>query len=179
MAHKTSIERSRVADFMFSDTRLSWLWLVIRLYLAYEWFSAGIHKVTDPAWVGSDAGPAIMGFLNGALAKTGGAHPAVQSWYGWFIENIAIPNHFLLSHLVAFGEVFVALGLFLGVFTGLAAFFGATMNFNFLFAGTTSINPQLLILEILLILAWRTAGWIGADRYILPWLDKKCRSIKK
>jgi len=163
-----ALRSSRSLGSIFSDTRYAWLWLVMRLYLAYEWFGAGWHKVTDTAWVGSEAGTAITGFLNGALAKTGGAHPAVQPWYAWFVEHVALPNATLFSYLVAFGEVFVAVGLLVGAFTGLAAFFGATMNFNFLFAGTTSINPQMLLFEILIIAAWKTAGHYGLDRFILP-----------
>ena len=44
------------------------------------------------------------------------------------------------------------------------------MNFNYLLAGTVSTNPILGILGILLILAWRVAGYYGADRYLLPLL---------
>jgi thiosulfate dehydrogenase [quinone] large subunit len=39
---------------------------------------------------------------------------------------------------------------------------------NYLLAGSVSINPILFLLELLLILAWRTAGWWGLDRFILP-----------
>lgn len=41
---------------------------------------------------------------------------------------------------------------------------------RFLFAGTTSINPLLLLIELFLVLAWRNAGWLGLDRWLLPWL---------
>jgi thiosulfate dehydrogenase [quinone] large subunit len=58
----------------------------------------------------------------------------------------------------------------LGLFTGIAAFFGAFLNMNFLLAGTVSVNPILLILQLFLILAWRIAGWIGLDRLLLPLL---------
>src|SRR3989344_3792586 len=58
--------------------------------------------------------------------------------------------------------------LLLGLFTGPVALLGAFMNLNYLFAGTVSINPIMLVLQLLLILAWRTAGWLGLDRYLLP-----------
>jgi hypothetical protein len=35
---------------------------------------------------------------------------------------------------------------------------------------TTSTNPVLAILGVLLILAWKNAGYIGLDRYLLPLL---------
>ncbi len=60
------------------------------------------------------------------------------------------------------------LALILGLFTGLAALAGATMNFNFMLAGTASTNPVLFVLAILLILAWKVAGRIGLDRWVLP-----------
>ena len=44
------------------------------------------------------------------------------------------------------------------------------MNLNYLFAGTVSINPLLFLIQLFLVLAWRTAGWYGLDRYILPYL---------
>ena len=42
------------------------------------------------------------------------------------------------------------------------------MNLNYLLAGTVSTNPVLGIIAILVILAWRIAGYYGVDRYLLP-----------
>jgi thiosulfate dehydrogenase [quinone] large subunit len=58
--------------------------------------------------------------------------------------------------------------LILGLFTGIAAFFGGFMNWNFMMAGSASTNPVLFTLSILLVLAWKTAGWWGLDRFLLP-----------
>jgi thiosulfate dehydrogenase [quinone] large subunit len=44
------------------------------------------------------------------------------------------------------------------------------MNMNYMLAGAVSINPILLFLELLLILAWRVAGYLGADFALLPFL---------
>ncbi len=70
--------------------------------------------------------------------------------------------------MVAWGELLVGIALILGAFTGIAAFFGAFMNMNFLLAGAVSTNPILLLGQLFLILAWRVAGWLGLDRYLLP-----------
>ena len=48
------------------------------------------------------------------------------------------------------------------------AFFGALMNMSFLLAGTVSTNPVLFFAGILLILAWKNAGYLGVDRLLLP-----------
>lgn len=164
----TQIPESGVSKALFADTRLSWLWLIVRVYVGWQWLEAGWGKVTNPVWVGPNAGKALSGFLQGALSKTDGLHPDVQSWYADFLTNFVIPNVSAFSHTVAFGEVLIGIALILGAFTGIAAFFGAFMNMNFLLAGTVSTNPVLFLGELFLILAWRTAGWIGVDRYLLP-----------
>src|SRR5438874_13832527 len=51
-----------------------------------------------------------------------------------------------------------------------AATGGLLMNMAFLLTGTTSTNPVLAILGVLLILAWKNADYIGLDRYLLPLL---------
>ena len=159
---------------LFGDWRWSWIWLIIRLYVGYEWLVAGWDKIINPAWVGANAGTALSGFLNNSISLTTGAHPAVQAWYAAFLRFAILPIAGFWSYVVAFGEVLVGLGLILGVFTGIAAFFGFFMNLNYLLAGSVSTNPVLLFLSIFLVLAWKTAGWWGLDRWILidlgtPW----------
>ena len=135
---------------------------------------AGWGKITNPAWVGAQAGTALTGFVNGALAKTTGAHPDVQSWYAAFLKITVLPHTGTWTYVVAFGETLVGIGLILGAFTGIAALFGIFMNLNYLMAGSVSINPVLLVISIFLVLAWKTAGWWGLDRWLLsalgtPW----------
>ena len=166
----TQIPEPAISRFVFADTRLSWLWLIVRLYVGYEWLMAGWAKVQSPMWVGSKSGVAIQGFVMGALKKSAGEHPDVYGWYATFLHNFVLPHASQFAVVVAYGELFVGIALIIGLFTGIAAFFGAFMNMNYLFAGTVSINPGLFLLELLLILAWRVAGYLGLDRYVLPLL---------
>lgn len=163
-----TVHEPQLSRTLFADTRRSPLWALLRVYVGYEWLSAGIEKAGSPVWVGAQAGTAVGGFLKGALAKTGGDHPSVQGWYAWFIEHVALPNAALFSYLVTFGEIAVGIALILGLFTGIAAFFGGLMNANYLLAGTVSTNPLLFILATWLVLGWRVAGWLGVDRWLLP-----------
>lgn len=162
------------AQTLFGDWRWAWIWLIIRLYIGYEWLLAGWDKVINPNWVGHSAGNALTGFLNNSISLTTGAHPAVQPWYAAFLKAVILPAAGFWSYVVAFGELLVGLGLVLGLFTGIAAFFGFFMNMNYLLAGSVSTNPVLLFLSIFLVLAWKTAGWWGLDRWVLvdlgtPW----------
>lgn len=166
----TELPEPYISKFFFADTRAGWIWLVLRVYLGWQWLEAGYEKILNPVWVGPNAGGAVKGFVMGALQKTAGEHPDVSGWYALWLKDVVLPNAGLFSHMVAFGEVAVGLGLILGLFTGIAAFFGATMNMNYLFAGTVSLNPIMVLIELFLILAWRVAGWVGLDRWVLPML---------
>lgn len=157
---------------IFRDKRFAILWTILRIWLGYEWISAGIEKISNPAWVGSKAGVAITGFLKGALAKATGDHPLVQGWYANFIQSVALPNAKVFSYLVAYGEVLVGISLILGALTIVGLLAGAFMNLNYMLAGTTSTNPNLYTAAILLMAAGANAYLFGLDRFILPKLSK-------
>lgn len=59
-----------VAKSLFSDTRWAWIWLILRLYVGWEWLSGGWGKLNNPAWTGDQAGTPLTGFVNGALRFT-------------------------------------------------------------------------------------------------------------
>jgi thiosulfate dehydrogenase (quinone) large subunit len=169
-----SIEDPPVARALFGNVRWAWLWLILRLYAGWQWSQAGWEKLHDPLWTGGKAGTALTGFVTSALTKASGDHPDVQSWYAWFLQNVVLPNAHVWSFLVSWGEFLVGVALILGIFTGIAALFGGFMNMNYLLAGTVSTNPILFLVAMLLILAWKTAGWWGLDRWVLqalgtPW----------
>ena len=158
------LQEPRWARFLFASTAAAWLWLVVRLYLASVFVPAGWDKVTSGEWVFGDGSP-IQGMVSGAMASEG-----TPVWYVWFLENIVVPNAGLFATLVALGEFAVGLGLLVGLLTGIAAFGGVFLNANFILAGVLGTNPLLVILGSLLMLAWRNAGWIGLDRWFMPWI---------
>ena len=166
----TQIPEPAIARFLFADTRLAWFWLIVRVYAGWQWLQAGLEKWGQPAWTGSNAGAAMTGFVNGALAKTSGDHPDVNSIYAGFLQMFVLPYAAAWSWAITVGEILVGVGLIVGCLTGIAAFFGGLMNINYLFAGTVSTNPLLFVLAIGLVLAWRVAGWYGLDRWVLPYL---------
>jgi thiosulfate dehydrogenase [quinone] large subunit len=180
----TQIEEPAIAKFLFADTRMAWFWLIVRLYVGWQWLVAGTEKLTgynidfghwaDKAtcrWVFSaHDGLGLTFFVKSAIAQTAGAHPAVQGWYASFLQTFVLPYTGFWAYVVTFGEILVGLGLIFGVLTGIAAFFGVFMNMNFMLAGAVSINPIIGGLALFLVLAWRIAGYWGADRYLLPLL---------
>jgi thiosulfate dehydrogenase (quinone) large subunit len=166
------IQDPPIARFLFQGTIAAWLWLAVRIYVGYEFLEAGWHKFTDPAWT-DGSGQGILGFWTRAVAVPAApAKPLITfDWYRNFLQFLIDTNSAgWFGYVIVFGELAVGIGLILGAFVGLAAAGGLLMNMAFLLAGTTSTNPVLAILGVLLILAWKNAGYIGLDRFLLPLL---------
>ncbi|MFO7274449.1 MAG: DoxX family protein [Bacillota bacterium] len=164
-----TIQDPPFARYLFDNTASAWIWLLARLYLGWQWLQAGWHKVTDPAWM--NGGTALKGYWTRAIAiPDPPAKPAITyGWYRDFLTFLLEGGHYTwFAKLIAVGEVLVGVALILGLLTGFAAFFGAFMNFNFMLAGSASTNPVLFTLAILLLMAWKVAGYWGVDRYLLP-----------
>jgi thiosulfate dehydrogenase [quinone] large subunit len=145
------------------------LWLILRLYLGYTWLTSGLEKFKNPAW--TQTGQALRGFWERAVAvPEAPARPLIAfEWYRSFLQSLLNAQAYTwFAKLITAGELLIGVALILGAFVGIAAFAGAFLNWNFMMAGTASINPLMFVLTILLILAWKTAGWIGLDRWLLP-----------
>ena len=154
--------------WLMNNARAAWLWLPLRLWLGYKWIDSSLHKINNPAWV--QGGEALKGFWTGAIAiPAQGRPPITFDWYRSFIQSLLDASAYRwFAPLVAYGELLVGIGLILGAFTGIAAFFGGFMNWNFMMAGSASSNPIFFIIAIGLILAWKVSGYIGLDYYLLP-----------
>ena len=158
--------------FLFSNTRAGIFWLPIRVFVGFAWLEAGWHKFTDPAWVGEEAGTAIRGYWERAVAVPDEGRPAITyEWYRDFLQMLLDNGaESWMTYAITFGEIAVGVGLILGILTGFAAFFGALMNMSFLLAGSASTNPIMFTLAVGIMLAWKVAGYYGVDRYLLPML---------
>src|SRR5665648_211960 len=105
-----TIKQSRFAYFFTTSTASAPLWLIVRLYLGYEFLMAGWAKVANAAWFGTGAGAALTGFVQGAVAKTVGAHPDVYQWYASFLQSSVLPHVMIWSNAVVVGEIMIGLG---------------------------------------------------------------------
>jgi thiosulfate dehydrogenase [quinone] large subunit len=162
---------------LLNDRRASLLWLPLRIWLGYQWFEAALHKVQNPAW--TQTGEALKGFWSSAVAIPESGKPAITfDWYRSFLQAMLDAQAYTwFAKLVAYGELLIGIALILGAFTGIAAFFGGFMNWNFMMAGSASTNPLLFVAAVSLILAWKVSGYLGADYVLLrflgtPWHGK-------
>lgn len=165
-----------VVEKLFTSTRYAGFWFVVRLWLGLQWFDAGWHKVTGSGWMWWDHGTSIKAFWERVIVVPATGKPTITfDWYREFLLlllNNGSAEWF--GSLIALGETAIGLGLILGAFTGIAAFFGVVMNANFMLAGTTSTNPVLGFIGGTVLFAYRVAGHWGLDRWILsvlgtPW----------
>lgn len=162
------IKEPRIVEWLLNDPRAAWVWLIPRLWLGYRWIDAALHKVGNPAW--TQTGEALKGFWLGATAIPESGRPAIAfDWYREFLQMLLNAEAYTwFGKVIAYGELLVGIALIVGAFTGIAAFFGAFMNWNFMLAGSASTNPVLFTIAIGLVLAWKVSGLVGADRVLLP-----------
>jgi thiosulfate dehydrogenase (quinone) large subunit len=160
------------ARFLFRSTRSSLIWLIVRLWLGWQWLDAGWQKATGPAsWLSHSAG--LQGFV--ASADSSWAHRA-QAYghpevaYGWYVGLLNdVGRHAqVVSVAVTLSELAVGVGLLLGCLTGIAAAGGIALNLIYITSGSAGPNGVFILLGILLLAAWRVAGYLGADYFILP-----------
>jgi thiosulfate dehydrogenase [quinone] large subunit len=145
------------------------LWLPIRVWLGYQWLTAGLHKLESASWIST--GTALQGYWTNATAiPATGTAPIHYAWYRSFLEFLLNSGSYVwFAKLISIGEFMVGVALILGIFTGFAAFFGGFMNFNYMLAGSLSVNPLLMAVAILILLAWKVSGYFGVDYFLIPW----------
>jgi thiosulfate dehydrogenase [quinone] large subunit len=164
------IEDPPLARKLLGDSRAGWLWLIPRVWLGYMWLEAGIGKLTNPAW--TVTGEALKGFWTSAVAIPDTGRPAIAfAWYRAFLQFLLDSGTYTwFAKLIVAGELLIGIALVLGAFTGIAAFMGGFLNWNYMMAGSASVNPVYFVIAIALILAWKVAGAIGLDHFLLPLL---------
>ena len=165
----TVVHDPPLAQFLFSDIRMAWFWLILRVWLGYGWLTSGWGKFSNPAWTSGDA---LKGFWTGAVQVPESGRPAIAyDWYRLFLQWLLnIEAYTWFAKVVMVGEVTVGILLILGALTGIAAFVGGFMNWNFIMAGSASTNGMMMLVAMLLILAWKVAGYYGLDHWLLPLL---------
>lgn len=163
---------------LFNSVSAAWLWLPLRIWLGWRWIDSSLRKIDNPAWV--QTGDALKGFWSGVVVVPAEGRPPIAfDWYRGFIQYLLDAQAYTwFAKIVAYGELLIGIALIVGAFTGIAAFFGAFMNWNFMMAGSASTNPMLLVIAIGLILAWKVAGYVGADYFLLKWIGTPWRGVQ-
>jgi thiosulfate dehydrogenase [quinone] large subunit len=166
-----NLEDAPAIKAIFNSPKFAWLWLIVRVYLGYQWVTASLHKLSDPKWM--QTGDAVKGFwMNAVKIPEAPARPAITfDWFRSFLQSLIDSNaQVWFGKLIAVGELLVGIALIAGIFVGMAAFFSFLMNLNFMLAGSNSTGPLLLVLAMLLMIAWKIAGYYGLNRFIFKYI---------
>jgi len=154
--------RSTIAGFTAEGklhTLSVWFILALRLMIGLAFFQSGLDKVLSGSFSAS-------GYLQNAPPANGSPVADLFVAMGstpWFVEfvNVAVP----------WGEVLIGLGVIVGGFTRLAAFFGAFMMLLF-YLGNWDISHGYIngdfayMLVFLSVAAFGAGRILGVDQYI-------------
>lgn len=136
-------------EFTYSETWIAYALFALRLMMGWVFFYAGIVKVIDPNW---SARPFLL--------NVDPVNPLVDVWAAmadWV---------WLLTPLNQVGLTLVGIGLILGAFTRMSAFFGATMML--FYWGSAYPFPDAILIDFHLIYAFLLfmLGAAGAGRIL-------------
>jgi thiosulfate dehydrogenase (quinone) large subunit len=169
----------RAADWLYRSRAASVIWLIARLWLGYGWLNAGYQKLwgSEKAAFWNGGGAGVKGFATaGVTGSTAGkGSGASYGWWAAFLHNFVIPNASWIAKVITVSELLIGALLILGLFTGAAAAAGLVLNLVYMFTGSAGVNPAYAIVAVLLILAWRNAGYLGLDRFVLPMTHDRFR----
>jgi thiosulfate dehydrogenase [quinone] large subunit len=143
------------------------VWLVVRVLVGWEWLTAGLEKVSSPAaWFGPQAGAAVAGMVNGAVAQTSGAHPQVLGLAASIAHAVIVPTAPFWGYVIPFAEIIVGLGLILGGLTGTALVGALAMNLVYMLMGSDGVNPVMFVAEAILLAVGPAAVLWGLDHWV-------------
>lgn len=145
------------ARWPFSSTLAAPFWLALRIYLGTIWLQFGLGKLRA-GWLTSNQ----MGGILDLIAN--GQTPTPLPQYRAVAELIlALDLDRAVSAAIPLLEVVFAAAFFAGVLLVPAAVGATLLNLNLILSGiaTWSFDGRIIVLQILLLLAWRVAGYLG------------------
>ena len=88
----TQVPEPPIARFLFADTRMAWLWLIVRLYVGYQWITAGLEKLTGYSFT-FDASFGQNGHgltRSGPVVRRAGVIHCPGNFHGVFTKQICV-----------------------------------------------------------------------------------------
>jgi thiosulfate dehydrogenase (quinone) large subunit len=135
-------------------------WTAMRVWLGIMWIQAGVAKLwgaENPGFL-HNGGAAVAGFASHGVAA--------YTWWGSFLNSFVVPNAGWIAVLVAVAEFSIGIALCLGLFTRIAAVGSLALLFTYVMSGTASVCAFYALFAIVILVMWRTSGWIGIDGLI-------------
>ena len=139
------------------------IWLAVRVYLGWTWLQVGLGQVNS-GWLTSD--PIGLMFTQIVEGKI-----AVPLLFYRDVASMLLAGGIspLISHSMPIAQIAVALAFFSGVLVVPAAIGAILLNLNIILSGIglIALDGQFIMLQLLLILAWRSASRLGVERLLV------------
>lgn len=157
----------RSLQWMARSKAMAVVWTAMRVWLGVMWIQAGDAKLwgKENASFMHHGGAGVAGFA---------AHgAAAYSWWGTFLHHFVVPNAGWIAILVALSEFIIGVALAAGFLTPLALLASLGLLFTYVMSGTASVCAWYALFAVVLLAAWRTASWLGADGLIAGYLQRR------
>ena len=145
------MEAKQILDFVkktYAENNSDFWLSGLRAFVGAAWIFGGLEKVLSAEF-----------FANFPKTIAYFASKNPNGFFVDFLNNIVAPNSAVFSHLVAYGELLIGLGLLFGLLTNISAVVGIFLSVVFyLGAGWTGIstamlNVQMAVLQVIILAA--------------------------
>jgi len=162
---------AHAARWLFASRLASPLWLGVRIYLGLVWLQFGLAKVRG-GWLTGDA---LHGLLDAvARGQTPAPIPAYRHVARALVDTGADR---ILSFAIPLTELLVAAAFFSGLLLVPAAVGAVLLNLNLILSGiaTWQFDGRIILLQLLLLVAWRVAGFLGLGQVVAASAPRRVR----
>ena len=133
------------------------LHLLLRTLFGIFWLAAGMNKI-NKGWLSTDILERIF------LDRLTEMPP--DSFAVLYLQSFAIPLYKLIAWMLAFGELYVAIGLLLGLTTRWAAWVSLFILINLAIGGYYDASLIPFFILNIIFLCWPSGQWLGFDRIL-------------
>jgi len=152
-----------VIRWPFTNRYAAPIWLLVRLYVGSIFVTMALGKIQTGFLTSDQIGPILKLVANGTITIPLPFYRDVAA----MLVNLGVTP--MMSFSMPFLELAVAISMFTGVLTPVAAFGALLLNINFVLSGIGNItfDGPYMVAEILMVLAYPVVGVIGFEKLAL------------
>jgi thiosulfate dehydrogenase [quinone] large subunit len=158
-ANDSSVLRQALAvvRWPFTSRYAAPIWLLVRLYVGWIFLTMAIGKIQTGFLAGDQIGPMLKLVADGTITIP---LPFYRDVAAMLVDLGVTP---MISFSMPFLELAVALAMFTGVLTPVAAIGALLLNVNFVLSGigNMTFDGPYMLAEILIVMAYPVVGVIG------------------
>jgi thiosulfate dehydrogenase (quinone) large subunit len=175
-ANISSVLRQAVAvvRWPFTNRYAAPIWLLVRLYVGWIFLTMGLGKLQTGFLASDQIGPMLKLVADGTITIP---LPFYRDVAAMLVDLGVTP---MISFSMPFLELAVAIAMFTGVLTPVAAIGALLLNINFVLSGIGNLtfDGPYMVAEILIAMAYPVAGVIGFQKLAMRLLGSVVSKIR-